>query len=250
MAVRITNQVETRLYLSSPINDYLSSRQTRDFSFVPYDDVVNEPSIAQLEDEGKIIIQDLDAALPYYDSVWTGPNKFRLGTNHIWVDALGSMRMKIGGDATHDLDGVVIGPGGTPSPHGATHVFNGTDPVPDIEVLENAWTCPINVQVLDVVYQAGSGTCSRAIASSTAGMPAIGVCINKPSGSSCIIARSGEVPGFSGLTPDTYYYVSDTAVGGITPTPPSGGGTVIQQVGYARTSSILVVELSRPLKKV
>jgi hypothetical protein len=51
------------------------------------------------------------------------------------------------------------------------------------------------------------------------------------------------------LTADTYYYVSAATAGAITATPPSGSSNLVQQVGYAKTTSTLVVELSRPLKK-
>jgi hypothetical protein len=76
-------------------------------------------------------------------------------------------------------------------------------------------------------------------------MPVIGVILSKPTPTTCIIARSGEVSTFVGLVVGSNYF-ADTAAGLITLTPPVGTGRVVQQVGYAKTVTTLVIEL-KPL---
>ena len=123
------------------------------------------------------------------------------------------------------------------------------DPVPNIEVLENLWNCPTTVSVNDVVYQNGANSVSRALANTNATMPAIGLVISKPTTTTCIIARSGEIS-YAGLpTVDASYYVSAVSAGAITTTPPSGANRVVQRVGYTRSSSIFVVELGETRRR-
>jgi len=250
VGLRIDNLTQQAISLSSPLNGVLGSRSSRTFPHIEYDKTINDKRYDILLRNGQIKIVDLDATSVHYDSAWFGPDKFRLGTYHLWVDATNNLRMKTGGDATHDTDGVIIGPGGAPIPHGVTHVFTGVDPIPDIEVLETEWNCPATVAVRDVVYQTGASSVDKAKADSTSTMPAVGVVISKPTATTCIINRSGEIGGFAGaLTADLYYYVDPSTAGAITNTPPNTSGNVVQQVGYAKTTSILVVQLGLPLKK-
>lgn len=57
------------------------------------------------------------------------------------------------------------------------------------------------------------------------------------------IVLFGPLDGFVGLTPNATYYL-DTADGGITPTPPSGSGSIKQKVGRAMTATKLFVRIS------
>ena len=134
-----------------------------------------------------------------------------------------------------------MGPGGLAA-HGATHVFNGIDPIPNIETLEDLWVCPVGVAVRDVVYEVSANNCDKANATTIATMPVIGVVISKPTATSCVIARSGEVVGFGVLTADVPYFAGLIA-GTITASAPSGTGRVVQPIGYARNADVLVVEL-------
>ena len=248
MAIRVTSLLMTSpVSLPAPASYNLKPRESKYFPYVEYDKFVNDRRIHDLIRKNVIRVDDLDIDAAGYVSQWDQEPKLRLGTYVFWVDALGQLRMK-NGDPTHDFDGVIIGPGGGIVAHGSTHVFDGTDPIPQIEVLETEWTCPATVTLRDVVYQTGTGSVDKAQANATTTMPALGVVRAKPTSTTCIIARSGEVPGYT-LTADNYYYASSTTAGGITLTPPSTSGDVIQQIGYAKTATDLVVELSRPLKK-
>lgn len=57
------------------------------------------------------------------------------------------------------------------------------------------------------------------------------------------IVTFGPLDGFVGLTPGVVYYL-DTVDGGITATPPSGGGNIKQRVGRAMGATKLFVRIS------
>ncbi len=251
MTIRVINMTNYLIELSEPIGKRLPPRETRIYDWVLYDDTVNTSSIAHLLAQDKIRIDNLDGGVTGdYVAQWNLEPKLRLLPYVFWVDALGFFRMK-SSNPTFDLDGVVIGPGagGPVPPHGPTHVFTGTDPVPQIEVLEGAWNCTVAESVLDAVFESVAGTVRKANASSTVKMPCVGVIVNKPTPTTCIIARSGEVTGFVGLTVDVPYFVGLTD-GTIATTIPTGAGRVAQRVGYSKTSTTLVIELGTPTRRV
>lgn len=59
-----------------------------------------------------------------------------------------------------------------------------------------------------------------------------------------VIPFKGRITGFTGLTQDTIYYLSTTP-GGITSTPPSSSGNVMQPVGFTEGTSVLVMDVHR-----
>jgi hypothetical protein len=245
VAVRITSLVNYLLNVPGPIEVLFEPRQRLTFEFIEYDSVINDERIWELMQEERILVEDLEpSAGTTFTDKWNLEPKLRLGPYVFWVDALGQLRMKPS-NPTFDLDGVVIGPGGGITPHGATHEFNGSDPVPRIEVLEGAWTCTVTEQVGDAVFENVANSVRQADASTIAKMPVIGIIISKPTASSCIIARSGEVT-LAGLTVGQEYYASTTP-GQLTTTVPTASGEVAQYVEYARNTTTLVVQLRDPV---
>ncbi len=236
MPVTIGNLTEYVLYLSDPVNSSIGPSEKKKFEYLTYDAVISAPDIARLASINLIRIINLDAYV--YDSAWFGPSRFKLGNYQLWIDSLGILRLK-NGEATFDFDGSPIG---NNVPHGATHVFEGTDPIPNIEVLESIWSCTATEQVLDLVFESSSNTVSRSNATSLATMPVIGMIINKPTATTCIIATSGEIPGIGGLTPDRAYY-ADIVNGGITLSIPATSGAVVQSVGTSKSNNVLSLHL-------
>lgn len=53
----------------------------------------------------------------------------------------------------------------------------------------------------------------------------------------------------SGLTPGATYYLSDTVPGGVTTTPPTIAGKVVQQLGFAVTATVLHVNILNPITR-
>lgn len=250
MAIRVTSLLLTSpVSLPAPASYNLKPRETKYFPYVEYDRFINDRRIADYLKKQVIYIENLDdsGGAGAFVSQWDQEPKLRLQPYVFWVDTLGQLRMK-NGDPTFDLDGVVIGPGGGIVAHGGTHTFLGTDPIPEIEVLETEWNCTVTEAVRDVVYESAANTARQANASSSATMPAIGFILNKPTATACVIARSGEVDGFVGLSVGSTYYV-DTTNGQIVTSPPTGSNRVVQRVGYAKTSTTLVVQLGEPTRR-
>ena len=248
MAVRITNLLLTSpISLPNPVDDNLRPRQTKEYPYIECDKLLNDQRIVDLVNKDVILVECLDDATGDFVSQWNLEPKLRLTPYVFWVDALGFFRMK-NSNPTFDLDGVVIGPGagGPVPPHGPTHIFTGTDPVPQIEVLEGLWSCTVTEQVGDAVFENVANAVRQSNASSTATMPVIGIVISKPTPTTCVIARSGEVAVFAGLTVGQEYYASTTP-GQLTTTIPTISGQVAQYVGYARNTTTLVVQLRDPL---
>lgn len=249
MTIKVINMTNYTIELSMPIDRKLPPRETRVYDWVLYSETVNNASISNLLEQDFIRIENLDdGTVGDYVSQWNQEPKLRLTPYVFWVDSLGFYRMKAG-DPTMDLDGVVIGPGagGPVPPHGSTHVFNGTDPIPKIEVLEGAWGCTVTEQVGDAVFENVANSVRQADANSTANMPVIGVIINKPTPTTCIIARSGEVTLAGPLAVGQEYYASSTTPGQLTILIPVLSGQIAQYVGYAKNTTTLVVQLGTPL---
>ena len=248
MAIRVTSLLMTSpVALPQPAGYNLRPRETKDFPFIECDKFVNDPRVDDYIRKKIITVECLDDAAGNFVSQWNLEPKLRLSPYVFWVDALGFFRMKVG-DPTFDLDGVVIGPGagGPVPPHGATHVFTGTDPVPQIEVLEGSWSCTVTEQVGDAVFENVANSVRQSNASGTANMPVIGVIVSKPTPTTCIIARSGEVAVFVGLVVGQEYYASTTP-GQLTTAVPTVTGQVAQYIGYARNTTTLVVQLRDPV---
>lgn len=244
MAVRITSLVNYLLNVPGPIEVIFEARQILTFDFIEYDSVINDERIWELMQEEKILVEDLEPSVGgTFTDKWNLEPKLRLGPYVFWVDALGKMRIK-SGNPTSDFDGTEVGAGAV-GPHGSTHVFNGSDPVPNIEILEGAWACTVTEQVGDAVFENVANSVRQSNASSIANMPVIGIILSKPTPTTCIIARSGEVA-VAGLTVGQEYYASTTP-GQLTTTVPTATGQVAQYVGYARNTTTLVVQPREPV---
>jgi len=57
----------------------------------------------------------------------------------------------------------------------------------------------------------------------------------------------GEIPGFVGLTPGATYFLSDTTPGGVTTTPVTIAGRMLQRIGVATSATTIDFEASAPI---
>lgn len=115
-----------------------------------------------------------------------------------------------------------------------------------VAVTTETYDCPAAVSVRDAVYLTGTGTVDRARANALSTMPVLGFVQSKPSATQAIVQASDALAGFSGLTVDAFYYADPTTPGAITATCPTTIGQVVQPLGYARTTSTLIVALGDP----
>lgn len=91
----------------------------------------------------------------------------------------------------------------------------------------------------DVVAINASGQAIQADADAESTCRVIGICVST-GGGNINIQQIGNINGLSGLTAGQRLYASTTA-GGLTATAPSGSGDVVFQVGYATSTSALVL---------
>ena len=99
------------------------------------------------------------------------------------------------------------------------------------------------VTALDVVAIDGSGNATKADASGIATGHVLGFAPVTVGASTagCEVVQSGSLGGFgAALTAGKRYYLSETA-GGVTDVAPDGLNTVVVQVGYAITDSIMAI---------
>ena len=54
--------------------------------------------------------------------------------------------------------------------------------------------------------------------------------------------------GTSALSPGSFYYLSSSNAGKITPSPPSGAGNFVVQVGFAQSTTKLNLQIQPPIK--
>lgn len=99
----------------------------------------------------------------------------------------------------------------------------------------------------DLVYVTGTGTIMKADAN-TVTKKAIGFVQSAISNAaSGTVYFDGTITGLSGLTPGADYFLSAATAGGITATPPSGAGDIVQFVGVALSATELTFNPAPPI---
>ena len=88
-----------------------------------------------------------------------------------------------------------------------------------------------------------SGTLKVRKADASSEKPADGfVSENVTSGNNALVFQlPGTITGLTGLTAGAKYYLSGTTPGGVATTPPSGAGKIAQFLGFAKSTTELVV---------
>lgn len=124
------------------------------------------------------------------------------------------------------------GPPGPPGPEGS-----------QVDTSVGIYSCDSSVNVNDVVYLSDIATVAPAQATSSS-YSAIGMVVSKSSATSANVKYFGEVTGLTGLSAGITYFLSETA-GEITTTPPSDIGSIIQNIGIAKSSTILLLLINQ-----
>lgn len=114
-----------------------------------------------------------------------------------------------------------------------------------IESLAGQWAVPAGVLIGQIVYPTGSFSADLGDASGLLTCPAIGVVIAKTSPTQATLLYKGQSPSiFAGLVPSKEYFLSASAPGGVSLTPPSPDvtGSIVQRVGVAASSAIMLFD--------
>lgn len=98
----------------------------------------------------------------------------------------------------------------------------------------------------DVLYISASGSVSPALGDATSSSFAIGLAAASAAASGSVVVQdTGDMGGFSGLTPGARYYLSAATAGKITSSIPVGVGNTICMVGYSRSPSELHIQIQQ-----
>lgn len=109
----------------------------------------------------------------------------------------------------------------------------------------NPYTAGENLAISEVVYISAANTVMRAQANADATAKAIGV-----AGAAILSAASGDIcsdgvaSGFTGLTAGSRYFLSAASAGAVTTTAPSGSGNSVVQIGFAKSTTEMHLQLS------
>jgi hypothetical protein len=106
------------------------------------------------------------------------------------------------------------------------------------------YSCPAGVLVTDAVYLSGAGAVDKADSDDASKQPLIGIVTAKPTATTCVVTNYGEANVFVGLVVGATYYLG-TVPGTITTAAPSTPGNIVQRIGFAKSTTTLVVFTDR-----
>lgn len=120
---------------------------------------------------------------------------------------------------------------------------------PTVSNVATDLTCASSVYVGAVVRMSGT-TVVNALADSGTNSRVIGICVAKSSSTLCTVQFCGFTDTiFTGLSANTNYFLSESTLGGITTTPPTGSGEIIIHIGRTLTSSQLVIQIGTQVRR-
>lgn len=114
--------------------------------------------------------------------------------------------------------------------------------------IEHLYSCPPTVDVLDIVYQTAASTVDTADCKGpTPKGPAVGVVRLKPTPTTCLVVQQGSVDGYPAATfiPRETLFMGEAGAPARAAVLPNDPGTIIQDIGYAKTDTELIVDLDR-----
>jgi len=107
------------------------------------------------------------------------------------------------------------------------------------------FNCIATVALGDAVYLSSADTVDKSNATTESTMPCIGLVTSKPTATTCVVVMSGSVSGYVGLTPGATYFVG-LIPGTVVPTVVGFPSlAVVQRIAYARSTTVLVVDIDR-----
>jgi len=131
-----------------------------------------------------------------------------------------------------------------------------THGTPGGSILIYEYDCPTDVAVGDAVYLSDTDEVDKASALSASTAPVIGFVLSKPSSTRARVQMNGEFtyPG-GGLTEGGTYFLNHSSPPDGTiihdeappwpPDPPWGHNSIVQEIGFARNATTLVIMIDR-----
>ncbi len=204
-------------------------------------------------------------AVAKYLKIVSGVPKEAEGTDELTFAATGGVQFATVTDDAGELDNLVIPkiagtPTATPTNGEGSMVFDSTNNllyIWDGSIWNNAFSSASSAQSVRNTYTAGAGgiaardfvyvsaadTVLKADASAESTARVIG-CAQAAitAAASGLIQSEGLITGFTGLTAGARQYLSETA-GEMTETPPTAANAVVFQVGFAKSTTVLHMQL-------
>ncbi|MEO5348883.1 MAG: hypothetical protein H7836_04480 [Magnetococcus sp. YQC-3] len=115
--------------------------------------------------------------------------------------------------------------------------------VTSAENVDDSYIAQVAVAIRDVVYISSADNVSPADNTTSLKAQAVGLAVAGAAPTATVTVRkTGRLAGFTGLTATARYYLDSTA-GQIVSTIPSGSGNTIVQVGYAKNTTTLDIQI-------
>lgn len=116
--------------------------------------------------------------------------------------------------------------------------------VESAQYLDDVYTADEALTAVNAVYISAADNVSKAIASAPGTAQVLGFAISTVSDTNPVSVRKfGALAGFSTLTSGSRYYLDGASAGAITATVPSTSGHTIVQVGYAKNTTTLDINI-------
>lgn len=110
--------------------------------------------------------------------------------------------------------------------------------------IDNIYTADEALAARDVVYISAADNVSKALGDNTSKSYAIGFATASAADTDPVTVRSeGILAGFSSLTAGARYYLDASTAGTVTATIPTGSGNTIVQVGYAKSTTDMHIQI-------
>lgn len=122
--------------------------------------------------------------------------------------------------------------------------------VTSAENLDRSWTAEVNIAIRDALFISSANNVSPAQADQLPDGIVVGFALAAASAAASVQVRhEGVVPGFTGLTAGSRYYLDAATAGTITATPPNTAGNIVFQVGLAKSTTELFIQKQYIAKK-
>jgi len=111
--------------------------------------------------------------------------------------------------------------------------------------LDNDYLAGAAIAIRNAVYISGADSVSPAQSNADATRDVVGFATAAQGtiGNPVIVRSGGLLSGFSGLSSGARYYLSSSTAGSITNTPPTSSGASVVSVGFAKSSSVLAIQI-------
>lgn len=122
--------------------------------------------------------------------------------------------------------------------------WDNMNTVSSTENIDDSYIAEVAIAIRDVVYISSADNVSPADADSDVTSQAIGLATAAASATDPVNVRKfGRLAGFTGLTAGARYFLSAATAGTITSTVPVGAGNNIIQIGYAKNTTTLDIQI-------